>query len=92
MYSTEDDISSTFDLFANLIIYINYFFVPYASFHKGDVSFVNETRGYFCLGDGATSMWYYNDMATLVFNSQEVAIKQLFHQYGEPIAMTVQLR
>ena len=31
-------------------------------------------------------MWYYNDMATLVFNSQEVAIKQLFHQYGEPIA------
>ena len=27
-------------------------------------------------------MSYYNDMATLVFNSQESAIKQLFHQNG----------
>ncbi|XP_071109076.1 H(+)/Cl(-) exchange transporter 6-like [Haliotis cracherodii] len=33
-------------------------------------------RTYFC-EDG-----YYNDMATLFFNSQEVAIKQLFHQAG----------
>ncbi|XP_077998809.1 H(+)/Cl(-) exchange transporter 6-like [Glandiceps talaboti] len=38
---------------------------------------INDTvRGYFC-DDG-----YYNDMATLFFNSQETAIKQLFHQEG----------
>ncbi|XP_033097754.1 chloride transport protein 6-like isoform X2 [Anneissia japonica] len=36
----------------------------------------NSTRNYFCQ-DG-----YYNDMATLFFNPQEVAIKQLFHQEG----------
>ena len=34
-------------------------------------------RTYFCKkGD-------YNDMATLFFNSQEEAIKQLFHQEGK---------
>ncbi|XP_071945627.1 H(+)/Cl(-) exchange transporter 6-like [Antedon mediterranea] len=36
----------------------------------------NSTRNYFC------QEGYYNDMATLFFNSQEVAIKQLFHQEG----------
>lgn len=37
----------------------------------------SDVRAYFCK-DG-----YYNDMATLLFNSQEEAIKQLFHQEGE---------
>ncbi|KAK7094036.1 hypothetical protein V1264_007711 [Littorina saxatilis] len=38
---------------------------------------VNATvRTYFC------PPGYYNDMATLFFNPQEVAIKQLFHQSG----------
>ncbi|PVD36819.1 hypothetical protein C0Q70_03809 [Pomacea canaliculata] len=38
---------------------------------------VNGTvRTYFC------QHGYYNDMATLFFNPQEVAIKQLFHQEG----------
>lgn len=45
---------------------------------QGDLSFRNETRGYFC-----NNTSYYNDMATLVFNSQETAIKQLFHQSGK---------
>ncbi|XP_071147824.1 H(+)/Cl(-) exchange transporter 6-like isoform X1 [Mytilus edulis] len=46
------------------------------------INATNETtqdfvRTYFC-EDG-----YYNDMATLLFNSQEEAIKQLFHQEGK---------
>ena len=28
------------------------------------------------------SYTYFNDMATLMFNTQEVAVKQLFHQNG----------
>lgn len=40
----------------------------------------DTVRTYFC-EDG-----YYNDMATLFFNSQEEAIKQLFHQEGSPFA------
>ena len=40
---------------------------------------INSTvRTYFC------QPGYYNDMATLFFNPQEVAIKQLFHQEGQP--------
>ncbi|ESO91263.1 hypothetical protein LOTGIDRAFT_228753 [Lottia gigantea] len=42
---------------------------------------ITNVRTYFC-ADG-----YYNDMATLFFNPQEVAIKQLFHQparFGMP--------
>ena len=46
---------------------------------QGDLSFRNETRRYFC---PKAVPPYYNDMATLVFNSQETAIKQLFHQSG----------
>ncbi|XP_065891221.1 H(+)/Cl(-) exchange transporter 6-like isoform X2 [Dysidea avara] len=38
--------------------------------------FQKEIKTYFC-PEGK-----YNDMATLLFNSQEVAIKQLFHQDG----------
>ena len=52
---------------------------------QGDISFRNETRGYFCLGHGIiakSTTGYYNDMATLLFNTQEIAIKQLFHQNG----------
>ncbi|XP_060062447.1 H(+)/Cl(-) exchange transporter 6-like [Ylistrum balloti] len=42
---------------------------------NGSSSTIEDTvRTYFC-SDG-----YYNDMATLFFNSQEEAIKQLFHQ------------
>ncbi|XP_031554445.1 chloride transport protein 6-like isoform X2 [Actinia tenebrosa] len=37
---------------------------------------LNETKNYFC------SEGEYNDMATLFFNSQEGAIKQLFHLDG----------
>ena len=56
---------------------------------QGDLNFRNETRDYFCPGryeriQYGTDTLYYNDMATLVFNSQETAIKQLFHQSGEP--------
>ena len=36
-----------------------------------------DARTYFCKSG------YYNDMATLFFNSQEEAIKQLFHQPGK---------
>lgn len=55
---------------------------------QGDLSFRNETRDYFCPGHHQQIQYgygtkYYNDMATLVFNSQETAIKQLFHQSGE---------
>ena len=51
--------------------------------------FVNSTRNYFCPPkgiptsfEGNTFYEYYNDMATLVFNSEEDSIKQLFHQNG----------
>ncbi|XP_053379304.1 H(+)/Cl(-) exchange transporter 6-like [Mercenaria mercenaria] len=37
----------------------------------------DNVRTYFC------KEGYYNDMATLFFNSQEEAIKQLFHQQGQ---------
>ena len=54
---------------------------------QGDLTFRNETRGYFCPNSVPP---YYNDMATLVFNSQETAIKQLFHQSGkQPSHVTV---
>jgi chloride channel 6 len=44
---------------------------------NGTTSLIDESvRTYFC-PDGQ-----YNDMATLFFNSQEEAIKQLFHQEG----------
>lgn len=39
--------------------------------------FDSQVKTYFC-PDGK-----YNDMATLLFNSQEDAIKQLFHQDGK---------
>lgn len=39
--------------------------------------FQSEIKTYFC-PDGK-----YNDMATLLFNSQEEAIRQLFHQDGK---------
>ena len=39
--------------------------------------FQAEIKTYFC-PDGK-----YNDMATLLFNSQEEAIRQLFHQDGK---------
>ena len=47
---------------------------------QGDSTFRNETRNYFCPTIGTYT--YYNDMATLMFNTQEVAVKQLFHQNG----------
>ena len=43
--------------------------------------FQAEIVTYFC-PDGK-----YNDMATLLFNSQEDAIKQLFHQDGKLLSM-----
>lgn len=53
---------------------------------QGDLSFRNETRNYFCPEfNHNKSNTYYNDMATLVFNSQETAIKQLFHQSGRQL-------
>ncbi|GAB1602251.1 chloride transport protein 6-like [Argonauta hians] len=43
---------------------------------NGSMLNMTSTRNYFC-PEG-----YYNDMATLFFNPQEIAIKQLFHQQG----------
>lgn len=52
---------------------------------------LNSTRNYFCPTSGLVSKLeslsineYFNDMATLVFNSEEDSIKQLFHQNGSP--------
>ena len=49
-------------------------------------NFVNSTKDYFCPTGitfaGVTFSETYNDMATLAFNSEEDAIKQLFHQNG----------
>ena len=45
-------------------------------FVQGD-DFENKTRNYWCPVD-----MYYNDMGTLMFNSQETVIKQLFHLNG----------
>lgn len=52
-------------------------------------SSLNSTRNYFCPTRGLLSKLetltvseYFNDMATLVFNSEEDSIKQLFHQNG----------
>lgn len=50
---------------------------------NGSIPLVDESvRTYFCPEN------HYNDMATLFFNSQEEAIKQLFHQEGN-ISSTV---
>lgn len=52
--------------------------------------FVNSTRDYFCPPTGTKLSFdytsftdYYNDLATLMFNSEEDSIKQLFHQNGQ---------
>ncbi len=57
--------------------------------HVNNRDFVNSTRDYFCPTSGLLTRFgvehfteYFNDMATLVFNSEEDAIKQLFHQNG----------
>lgn len=48
---------------------------------NGSIPLVDESvRTYFCPEN------HYNDMATLFFNSQEEAIKQLFHQEGNIIS------
>ena len=60
-------------------------FVPCS---KDDDTFLNETRDYFCPSVGEDT--YLNDMATLMFNSPEVAIKQLFHQDGEIVIKIAQ--
>ena len=53
---------------------------------QGDASFKNESRGYFCPPAGDYT--FFNDMATLMFNTQEVAVKQLFHQTGKRVTIT----
>lgn len=50
-------------------------------FVQDNTTFQNETREYFCPSNG--DFTFLNDMATLTFNSPEVAVKQLFHQDGE---------
>ncbi|XP_076451298.1 H(+)/Cl(-) exchange transporter 6-like [Babylonia areolata] len=51
--------------------------MPHATGESLGGAEINSTvRTYFCQAG------YYNDMATLFFNPQEVAIKQLFHQAG----------
>ena len=55
----------------------NFYFVFKMLQINGTETIEGSVRTYFCK-DG-----YYNDMATLFFNSQEVGIKQLFHQSGE---------
>ena len=51
-----------------------------------------STQEYFCPSKGLSThvgsfyfFEYFNDMATLVFNSEEDAIKQLFHHHGKSI-------
>ena len=54
-------------------------------FPQNDLSFRNETRDYLCPGLGVVtdaSTKYYNDMGTLMFNSHETVIRQLFHHNG----------
>ena len=59
--------------------------VPFLSFEIQQ-GFNNDTINYFCPPAG-TLLYpfqnYYNDMATLVFSSEEDTIKQLFHQDGK---------
>ena len=60
--------------------------VPLIASNLGQ-NFVNSTKNYFCPTGGITFAGVtfseiYNDMATLAFNSEEDAIKQLFHQNG----------
>ena len=69
----------------------------------GDNSFVNETHCYYCFKDGTNYKsvndthcdhcprdgTYYNHMATLMFNSQEKAIEQLFHGNGVCVCVCV---
>lgn len=49
--------------------------------------FANSTRNYFCPTQVSfpyiSFSDYFNDLATLMFNSEEDSIKQLFHQDGE---------
>ena len=54
---------------------------------QDNTTFQNETRDYFCppIGDYT----FLNDMATLTFNSPEVAVKQLFHQDGKKTILSV---
>ena len=61
--------------------------------HVNSKDFVNSTRNYFCPTSGLLTKFgtdyfteYFNDIATLVFNSEEDAIKQLFHQNGKSIS------
>jgi chloride channel 6 len=61
--------------------------VPRVPSNNPSVNISNTGRNYFCPPDGLRNLEtgftsYYNDFATLVFNSQEDAIKQLFHQDG----------
>ena len=57
--------------------------------HVNSKEFTDSTRNYFCpVNDNllprrsSNFTDYFNDMATLVFNSEEDSIKQLFHQNG----------
>ena len=45
-----------------------------------------DSKDFFCPNHNSkiyVTKSYYNDMATLMFNSQESAIKQLFHRDGK---------
>ena len=44
-----------------------------------------DSKDFFCPNHNSKypTQSYYNDMATLMFNSQESAIKQLFHRDGK---------
>ena len=61
---------------------------PFIFPEQVDNSTHNETKDFFC-PDHANKLYgtrmYYNDMATLMFNSQESAIRQLFHQDGKSL-------
>lgn len=59
----------------------NYCYMYLIMQSNGSIPLVDESvRTYFCPEN------HYNDMATLFFNSQEEAIKQLFHQEGNIIS------
>lgn len=59
----------------NLLKFVPYFILQLINSTQSTIE--DDVRTYFC------EPGYYNDMATLFFNSQEEAIKQLFHQPGQ---------
>ncbi len=97
-YAHTSQFTFTFRLFETILIAIVTTFVMFIlavflgtcvpALNSGQ-QFVETTQDFFCPSKGLSTqagpfyfLEYFNDMATLVFNSEEAAIKQLFHQDG----------